>query len=312
MNKKAIILGINGQDGSYIGECLLSKGYYVIGIGRQDKSKWIGESASFEYISLDLINTRELIEILNIKDPSIIYHAAAIHGSAGFNYENHWQEVHVVNTHITHAIMEYLRLQNFDCKFVYLSSSKVFETYSSFINESTRRKSDCIYTITKNAATDLIHYYRSHHNIKSSIVWTFNHESERRSSLYFINKLVKSLIISKYDSNANTRFSNLDFWCDWGSAKEFMKILIKISENHVGQDFILATGKQIFARDLVKDLFNKHGLDYLAHISEENVLKNASKPAIADISKLKNIVNEVPIISIHDLCDEMVRKYNFN
>ena len=309
MKKKAIILGVNGQDGSYIGEVLIKKGYYVIGLGRQMKSKWITESSVYKYINLNLVNLEELMLTLKTYKPNIVYHVAAIHGSAGFNYEQYWQETHLVNTQVTHAILEYLRTDKNDGELVYVSSSKVFESYGEFISENTRRKSDCIYTVTKNAATDLINYYRSRHDVKGSVIWTFNHESERRSDQYFINKLIKSIAMSKSNKSTITHFSNLDFWCDWGSAKEYMKILVNISESHIGQDFIIATGVQHYARDLVSTLFENYDLDYRNHISEEKVTKNFLRPGNADISKLNKIMNEVPKLNIFDLCNEMLENY---
>jgi GDPmannose 4,6-dehydratase len=311
MIKKALVLGVNGQDGSFISEVLLKKGYYVVGLGRQIKSKWIPESVFYKYINLNLANLEELIVTLKTHKPNVVYHVAAIHGSAGFNYEMYWQEAHVINTQVTHAILEYMREDNKEGKLVYVSSSKVFESDGDFINESTRRKSDCIYTVTKNASTDLINYYRTRHDVTGSVIWTFNHESARRSERYFINKLITALAMSKSDKSAITNFSNLDFWCDWGSAKEYMKILVNISESHIGQDFIIATGMQHYARDLVSDLFESHNLDYRKHISEENVIKNILRPPHADISKLSNILHEVPKINIFDLCNEMLENYRF-
>ena len=85
---KCLVIGANGQDGSYLCEILLNQGHIVYGIGKQESSRYIKSNSNFNYISCDITNTDELTSILKKNQPSEIYHVAAIHGSHGFFYED--------------------------------------------------------------------------------------------------------------------------------------------------------------------------------------------------------------------------------
>ena len=114
--------------------------------------------------------------------PDVIFHFAAIHGAAGFNYEAVWPELHQVNTLSVHAVLDYIRAERRGCGLVYASSAKVFGTPPpSRIDESTPRLSTDLYSITKNAAHALIDYYRARHDVRASVLYLFNHESPRRA-----------------------------------------------------------------------------------------------------------------------------------
>jgi GDPmannose 4,6-dehydratase len=163
-----LVLGVNGQDGSFLAERLLAEGYCVVGVGRQETSRWISSPRpNFRYCQYNLSNVENFPKFVESFSPDYIYHAAAIHGAAGFNYEEVWYSAHAVNTLITHAALEYCRA-NVECRFIYLSSSKVFN-YSDgdLITEGTTKKSDCIYSITKNSSSNLIEYYRKRYGVSA-------------------------------------------------------------------------------------------------------------------------------------------------
>lgn len=131
-----IVLSVNGQDGSYAAECFFENDYNVLGIGRQNNSKWISESVRFRYYKLDLRKFSALKDILEDTKPSIIFNTVAVHGSASFSYESVWEELHAVNIYLTQGIIEYLRNSNIQCSYSFLSSSKVFDLTSTLpVNE---------------------------------------------------------------------------------------------------------------------------------------------------------------------------------
>lgn len=306
---KVVILGVNGQDGSFATEFFLSKGYFVVGFGRQLSSRWIDKSEGFQYIKADLADFSSLqVDLKEIK-PSIIFNAAAIHGAANFKYEDVWSDAQAVNTYLTHGVLEYIRNNSPDCYYLFLSSSKVFTLNENVVvTENSARMGKCIYSITKNAATDLIRYYREMHQIKASVVWTFNHESSRRGEKYFISRIIDVLEKSLLDSNYKSEIYTLDFWCDWGDAEEYMYICGDIAIRGISADFILATGKTLWARDFVDELFSNYSLNYIDHFHEikENSLK--TDPWHADITLLKNMTGAVPSRSILDVCDSILKE----
>ena len=226
----SLVLGVNGQDGSYLAESLIALGRQVIGVGRQETSKYIKDSEYFTYKQLDIANTQELVIFLDELSPTKIYHLAAIHGAAGFKYEDKWIETHSVTTLSVHAILEYLRLKGAG-SLIYTSSSKAFgESPPPIVSENTKRISSCIYSIAKNSATDLIHYYRAKYGVCASVLWTFNHESSRRGIEYFIPKIVNCLASALQNSGHTTEVYTLNFHCDWSDAAEFMDLAILVSD----------------------------------------------------------------------------------
>ena len=308
--KKCLVLGVNGQDGSYLAEDLLQKGYCVIGIGRQNSSRWVKPHPNFLYQKLNLADVGLFRIFLDEFRPNSILHLAAVHGASGYSYEDEWSDVHLVNTVSVHAVLDYLIKNLALCaSLIYVSSSKVFSFgEGGVINENSRRFSNCIYTTSKNAATDLIFFYRNKYKINASVVWTFNHESPRRGSEYFIPKLVNTLALCKGNINYKCELGDLNFWCDWGDASEFMNALSCILDSDSLGDLIIATGKATNATFLAKKLFERHGLDIRSHIIDFNHYSESTDipPWNVDVSVLKNTLGFIPSKSIIDICDDIL------
>ena len=299
----SLVLGVNGQDGSYLAESLLAKGRCVVGVGRQDVSRYVQNSELFSYRQLDLTNIKGLVMLLDELSPHKIFHVAAIHGSSGFNYEEKWQEAHCVNTLSLHAILEYFRCADIVGNLIYLSSSKAFGLpLPALISETAERQSSCIYSITKNAATDLVRYYRETHGISASVLWTFNHESIRRGGEYFIPKIVDCLASALKDSRHKTEVFTLNFYADWSDAAELMDLAISASDRGLNEDLIFASGKTVFARDLVDSLFLEFGLNYRNHVVEKHLGDIIDANWRADVSKMTSLLERAPRVSIYDTC----------
>ncbi len=305
----ALVLGVNGQDGSYLAESLLARGWVVHGVGRQAASRWIGDKANYSYHALDLNETEALSALMLALRPGFIFHVAAVHGASGFSYEDHWREAHSVNTLAAHAALEYLRREDPRGVMIYASSSKAFGlTMPSLVRESSPRQSTCIYSTTKNAATDLIAYYRQRHGLRASVVWTFNHESARRGNEYFIPKIVDTLARSILDPGFVGRIGTLQFASDWGDAAEYMDIVADIAEKLPGRDFILATGTTWTARDFVDRLFQRYGLRFAEHLVEQQAAIGNQPPAWrADLSALSVALGRTPRRSILEVCNSMLQ-----
>ena len=306
----ALVLGVNGQDGSYLAESLLARGWTVHGIGRQAQSRWIGQTPGYSYQALDLNDIDAFSALLSALRPGFIFHVAAVHGASGFCYEDHWREAHGVNTLAAHAALEYLRKEAPDGVMIYASSSKAFGlAMPPVVSESSPRQSTCIYSATKNAATDLIAYYRRRHGLRASVVWTFNHESPRRGAEYFVPKIVETLARAILDPGFAGRIGTLRFTGDWGDAAEYMDIVADIAQKVPGRDFILATGTTWSAQDFVGRLFQRYRLRYADHLVEEQAGGPRVEPPAwrADLSALYGSLGRTPGHSILEVCDTMLR-----
>lgn len=269
-NRIALIIGVNGQDGSYLAQHLKRNAWIVLGIGRQSSARQEISGCLNNYFQVDIADTKAFQERLKELRPDVIFHTAATHGHAGFKYEDVWLDAHKVNTISLQAILEYVRLEKTDAQVVYFSSGKVFgDLYGNKFTEESNKVSRCIYSITKNAATSIAEYYRGIHGINVSVIWLFNHESERRTQEYFISRILSALKNSLENKKYKTQLRSLDFWCDWGSASEYMKLVANSCDSLRGDDFILATGKTVWAADVVRELFLRYGLTVEDHISTE-------------------------------------------
>ena len=297
-----VVFGVNGQDGSYLADTLVEQNRHVIGVGRQSSSRYLQISELFGYRQLDIADTQQVILFLNEVAPTTIFHAAAIHGASGFKYEDKWLEAHSVNTLSVHAVLEYLRLVG-SGNLVYFSSSKAFANDGSGeFSEKTKRESKCIYSITKNSASDLIRYYRIAHNVCGSTLWTFNHESPRRGPEYFIPKIVSCLSNVIYDPSYQAKVFSLNFCADWSDAQELMRIAVKVSDSKLNEDFVLASGHTTLARSLVRDLFLSFGFDYKNHIIETDVVNEFPKEWTANVTKLEAMLGCRANVLIFETC----------
>ena len=307
--RTALVVGVNGQDGSYLAERLAHNQWRVVGTGRQGQVRAGLAGQLAQYCPLDLTDTAAFQRALHDLQPDAIFFAAAVHGAAGFDYESVWLSAHQVNTLALHAALEHARARAGKVQVVYFGSAKMFgELAGRTIDESTPRVSSCLYSITKNAGADLVQYYRAAHGVDASVVWLFNHESERRPPQFFATQVVQALARSLADRRYTVTLNSLDFWCDWGHAREYMALIADHCDALRGHDVVLATGNTVWARDVVTDLFAQHGLAVADHI------RTAARcgPLVAtrwqaDTARLQRLTGARPALSGVAVFQEILR-----
>jgi GDPmannose 4,6-dehydratase len=303
---RCLVLGVNGQDGSFLAEILGVKGNLVWGLGKQSSSRYLSEGASFRYVECDLRDQAKLSAVLSETVPDEIYHVAAVHGSSGFSYEEVWGSVLDVNVKSTHTILEYARQQKRDVRIFYASSAKVFGTpLKGLINVESPKRPDCLYSVSKIAAADLFHYYRRAHGVHGSIAYLFNHESVRRPASYFIPQITAILRSALQQASFRTEIYTLDFYCDWGCAREYMEMATDLLQARCEEDVIFATGKTWYGRDFAKELFASYGLDYREHILE-SAAKLDPVSFQVDIGETVRHLGRAPRRDILDVCRDFI------
>ena len=145
-----LILGVNGQDGSFLAESLLRRGHEVVGIGRDATSRYVPPQPGFRYHSLDIANDDALSRLVAEASPNLAFHFAALHGavSAGFTYEAAWRAMMQVNVFSLHVLLEHARIRAPDLRIFYAGSSKVFPApLSGRIDEQTPMRATCLYAL---------------------------------------------------------------------------------------------------------------------------------------------------------------------
>jgi GDPmannose 4,6-dehydratase len=294
---RTLVLGVNGQDGSYIADVLLERGYAVTGIGRQAESRWV-DAERYDYIQLDAADTNALDRLLVQTMPDRIFHMAAIHGSAGHAYEPVWREALALNVGSVHTCLEHMRNRKPSTRLFYPSSLKAFgDSPPPEVDERTPRVSSCLYSITKNAATELIHHYRVRHKAWACIGYYFNHDSPRRAETYFLPRLVAQIAASLRKDESSPRVATLDFWCDWGSSREFMELTVDLLERDMPQDVVIATGHPVYAADLARAIAEGVGAPLPVMPRRSSV----TPPVRAKLDALRQAVGRLPCKSAADV-----------
>jgi GDPmannose 4,6-dehydratase len=300
---------VNGQDGSYLAEYLLGAGWYVTGVGRQPRSRYIAHPERFDYRRVDLAQQGALSPVLAEASASHIYYLAAVHGAAGFEYESRWQEAVTVNLGNVQLCLEHMRTASPSARLLYASSLKAFGTTPpKVISEATPRRSQCLYSITKNGAKDVIDYYRDTHRLRASVLYLFNHDSPRRPAHFVLPRMV-SLLARALRGQTRGRLRSLDFACDWGSAAEFMQLGHRLLENERNIDYVMATGRTWTGGEFIEALFASAGLDWHDHVKLDQA--QGSVPVHAtygDITCMRQTLGTAPRQSALDVAHWILRE----
>jgi len=294
----ALVLGSNGQDGSYMAEVLLEQGHEVVGAARQPTSRWI-DHPRFRHVQVDVGDAGELKRLLGDVKPSRIAALATVHGPSGHAYETDWRAALDVNLGCIHTCLEYMRVQAPSARLFAASSLKAFgQNPPAVIDESTQRVSSCLYSITKNAAADLVSYYRSMHHLWAVTGFFFNHDSPRRPSEFFLPRLVDQLGAYLGGQEAPPPLATLDFWCDWGSSLEFMRAAAALLALDEPRDVVIATGVSLYARDLAEALSEATGATAESWVKARQAPQpkppGAEPPYRANIQLLRGLVGQPP------------------
>ena len=267
---RALVLGVNGQDGSYLAQALLKRSDYLVGVGRQANSRYVHEHRRFTYVAADLTDERQVDALLQTVAPVRIYHFAAVHGptASGFTYEPVFADMLSVNVAALHVALEYARRCKPDARIFYAGSSKVFPgPLAGHIDESTCMQVSCLYSLGKLAARDLMRLYLQDHAIRATNLILFNHDSPRRPPDYLLPMLAQTIARAKIDPRHVLRVRTLDFWADWD---ELMDIVADLGAAAFAPEIILASGQAVYARSVVTQLFARHGLQAEDHVIEDH------------------------------------------
>lgn len=303
--RRSLVLGVGGQDGSILAEELVASGRQVLGLGRRETFPYRINSPQFTYRQLDLAESAELDSCLREFQPDEVFHVAAVHGSAGFPYEEVWGNALDVNTKSLHRVLEFARREQRQLRVFYASSAKIFgPALRGRVDFSTPRDGSCLYSITKKASGQLASYYEQAHGIRTTVAILFNHESERRPSSFFIPKICKAVASSLTNPLHRESLQTLSFHCDWSSARDFMRMAIRAVDVDFSGEVIFASGHTWHGRDFVQQLFARHGLDYTQHVDAPDLVDSSFFEV--DLSDTLRQIDASPRDDILTLCDRLI------
>ncbi|HEX5093996.1 MAG TPA: GDP-mannose 4,6-dehydratase [Burkholderiales bacterium] len=272
--KRALITGINGQDGSYLAELLLAKGYEVHGVVRRGALENPAERmANIAHLQRDLrIHVGSLESHLSIYkivaevEPDECYHLA----SSSFVSYNFEDESSIVSNNFiaTHALLSSLKERVPECRTYFAGSSEMFgDAKSTPQNEATPFNPRSVYGISKLAAFHLARNYRDHHGLFVAAGILFNHESPRRGRQFVTRKVSSTVAAIKLGRASSLALGNLDARRDWGYAPDYVKAMHAMLQQSAPRDFVVSTGVTHSVRDLLKAAFSVADLDYEKYVS---------------------------------------------
>jgi GDPmannose 4,6-dehydratase len=313
--KKALITGINGQDGSYLAEHLIENGYKVYGILKRNS---VSENQTFRLNKIydelnlfygDLTDLSSLNSIISKVEPDEVYNLAAqSHVRISFDMPIYT----VMSTGVGALnVLESVKTINKNIKIYQASSSEMFGNTideDGFQRETTPMNPVSPYGCAKVFGYNISRNYRNSYNMFVSNGILFNHESPRRGTNFVTNKVCKEVAKIKLGLSKKLSLGNLDASRDWGHAKDFVVAMHKILQLDKPDDFVCATGVSKTVRDLCDLAFNIVGLNYLDFVvkdekfirpEELNVLKG-------DATKLKRATDWNHSYTFEQMIQEMI------
>ncbi len=271
MTKTALITGIGGQDGAYLAQLLLTKGYVVFGTSRDagvssfSSLTRLGINDQVKLLSMAPHNFKSTLTVISKVQPDEIYHLAG-QTSVGLSFEQPLETIESI-TIGTLNILEALRFLKLPAKFYHASSSECFgDTDGVSADEHTPFNPVSPYAVAKAAAHWLVRNYRESHSMFAVNGILFNHESELRPERFVTQKVVRAAYrISKGSAEILT-LGDLSISRDWGWAPEYVEAMWLMLQAKKADDFVIATGQAHTLKDFVAQAFACYGLDWTKHV----------------------------------------------
>ncbi len=318
--KKALITGINGQDGSYLSEHLLSLGYEVHGIVRRHS---VAENQNHRLVKHgtsskvtthygDLLDYPSLVRIVSKVMPDEIYNLGAMsHVRVSFDMPSFTIQTNAL------GVLNMLEVYRTICpsaKFYQASSSEMFG--NSVDEDGVQRLTTPMnpvspYGCSKVMGYNLVRHYRHAYKLHACNGILFNHESPRRGINFVTNKVVRGAVAIKKGLEDKLELGNMDSYRDWGHSKDYVRAMHMILNHNTPEEFIVATGETHSVRDLCETVFSKLGMNYEDYIVQNPKFMRPEelKYLKGDPSKATSVLGWKPEYTFSSMIDEMIERW---
>jgi GDPmannose 4,6-dehydratase len=316
-SKKALVTGISGQDGSYLAELLLQKGYEVHGIVRRsssfntDRIDHLYQDPHEQGVHLfthygDLTDPVALTKLLYELQPAEIYHLGAqSHVRVSFDIPEYTFDVTGAGTL---RLLEAIRESGVQTRFYQASSSEMYGAASPPQSEATPFHPRSPYAVAKVAAFWATVNYREAYGMYACNGILFNHESERRGETFVTRKITRAVARIKHGLQDKLYLGNLDAKRDWGYAPDYVEAMWLMLQADAPDDYVIATGETHSVREFLEHAFAHAGLDWEAHVEiDPRYFRPAEVDVLlGDASKAREQLGWEPKVGFEDLVRIMV------
>lgn len=310
--KKAFLTGISGQDGSYLSELLIEKGYEVHGMVRRisqpNLSNLVNVIDQVKLHTGDMTDATSIFRIINEVKPDEIYNFAAM--SQVRDSYDHPDVTQDINCNGLMRILESVRALGLDCKIYQACSSEMFGKVQEVPQtEKTPFYPRSPYGASKVAAYNQARIWREAYGMKIYCGILFNHESPRRGQAFLSRKVCKAVGEIVRGERKKLTLGNLDAKRDWGYAKEYAEWIYRIMQHDTPDDFVIATGETHSVKEFVQLAFHYAGIENWEEYVEYD--KSLTRPAevdllIGDASKSARVLGFEPLVKFKELVKIMV------
>lgn len=310
---RALICGISGQDGAYLAQLLLDKGYEVIGTSRDAQ---IGGFANLvrlgirDRVHLESMASNDFRSVLNVlrgTDPQEIYNLAG-QSSVGLSFEQPVETLESIAVG-TINLLEAIRFLDKPIRFYSAGSSECFgDTEGHAADERTSFRPRSPYAVAKSTAHWLVANYRAAYGLHASTGILFNHESPLRPERFVTKKIVMAAVrIAKGDRTRLT-LGNIDIKRDWGWAPEYVDAMWRMLQQPAGSDFVIATGESHTLEEFADTAFGQVGLDWHEHTDVSEALRRPSDLAegLGNACRAEEVLGWTAVYTMNDVVKAMV------
>lgn len=311
MPNTALITGITGQDGTYLAELLISKGYTVYGLVRGQNNPRLAVVAQLcpgvEFVEGDLLDQSSLIAALETCQPNEVYNLGAI-SFVGLSFKQALLTGEITGLGVT-RMLEAIRTVNDKIKFYQASSSEMFgKVRESPQNELTPFHPRSPYGVAKVYGHFVTVNYRESYGMFACSGLLFNHESPRRGLEFVTRKITNGVARIKLGLQKQLTLGNLESQRDWGFAGDYVDAMYRMLQQPDPDDYVIATGEMHSIREFLELAFSRVGLDWRDHVvSDPRFFRPAEVDRlVGDASKARSKLGWAPTTTFKDLANMMV------
>ena len=315
MSKRALLTGITGQDGAYLSQFLLSKGYEVFGVIRRSshrgvedhRLRWLGVADKVTLLDGDMGDLSSLVRIVKEVQPQEIYNLAA----QSFVASSWRQSIHTGNITAIGVtnILEAMRAEKPDARFYQASSSEMY----GLIQQDMQTEKTPFYPRSPYAVAKLYGHwitvnYRESFGFHASSGILFNHESPLRGIEFVTRKVSHAVARIKLGKQNELRLGNIDAKRDWGHARDYVQMMWMMLQQDKPDDYVVATGRTTTVRDMCRIAFDYIGMDMGKHVVIDPAFYRPAEVEVllGDPTKAREKLGWVPKTSLEEMIREMV------